>query len=490
MLRNRIVLFPLVFFLVLLLVLPGCIQKKGELTDPEPGQDNEEPEDEEPQDEEPKNEEPQVLALNGTDIRTLQLTPTSHNFMMNKQFISYYIPANVNVLRLTDIFGVDYPLPKPKDLSLPTSEGAAWRGDKLYYLSRPGIDEGPDGYFFYEYSIATHTAAEHKLNFPDSFNPEDSFFVTWDGEVFFVGETGTYKYTLAKKTLKKVAEFNLDWPISFLPIRWHPEKPLLFYFEDNKLLRFDPLSGESTLLYQAAGKISEICWRDSSTLTLLAGHKLEILDENGRLLHSGLIGDGASSLSWVPELGMASYLVPGESGAFQLVVEDLEKKTRYFYRDCGEYIWSSFNKIWTYTEDQETGTANLVLSHIKWEPGQIQKVEIPYFKSWEEDPKVPLNYAQGDFEKIAAQLFTLHMEDLKSQGNITGYTLLRVSFDREELWGFRVWIDYSVQSSDESWQSGNGELGKDGWVNDKTHYVSIYRDGDSYVMGSQWSTSP
>ena len=465
--------------------LSGCVREQPVIPDPGPAIEEPIPKPK------PKPEpEPRVLALEGTDIRTLELIPTSHNFRVNDQFISYYIPANIDVLYLTDIFGTDYPLPKPKDIRMPTTEGAVWRGDKLYYLSRPGIDEGPEGFFLYEYSTATHTATEHKLNFPDSFYPEESFFVTWDGEVFFVGETGTYKYTLANKTLKKVAEFNLDWQISSWSSRWHPEKPLLFYFEGNKLWCFDPQSGKSTVFYQASGAISEFCWRDSRTLTLLRGNQLEILDENGRLLNSHRICEGARSLGWVPERGMASYRVPVGSNAYQLFVEDFENEMLYTYRDCDDYIWSSVNEIWTYSEDQETGTAILVLSRINWEPGQNQKVEIPYFKSREEDPKLPLDYAQGDYEKIAAELFTLHMEDLKSQGSITDFKLLRVVFEQEEQWGFFVCIDYSVQSSDESWQSGNGELGKEGWVNNKSNFINIYRDDDYYVMGSQWSTSP
>ena len=460
--------------------LPGCVREQPVTPDPGPAIEDPEPE-----------PEPRVLVLEGTDIRTLEFKPSSYNFRINKQFISYYIPANIGILRLTDIFGVDYPLPSPKDMKMATMEGAVWRGDKLYFLSRPaGFEEEDDRFVFFEYSTATHTAAEHKLIFPDSFCPEESFFVTWDGEVFFVGETGTYKYTLAKKTLKKVAEFNLDWQISSWSSRWHPEKPLLFYFEDNKLLRFDPQSGESTALYQAAGKISEICWSDFRQLTLLVGNKLEILDENGRLLNSHHICEGARSLGWVPELGMASYMVPVGSDDYRLVIEDFEKGLRYTYRGCVDYIWSSFDQIWTYSEDQETGTAVLVLSHIYWEPSQNQKEEIPYFKSREEDPKLPLNYAQGDFAKIAAELFTLHMEDLKNQGSISDFKLLRVIFEHEEQWGFFVCIDYSVQSSDESWQSGDGELGEDGWVNNKTNFINIYRDEDCYVMGSNWSTSP
>jgi len=463
--------------------LPGCVREQPVTPDPGPAIEDPEPE----PDPEP---ESRVLDLEGTDIRTLELEPTASSISISRQFIYYFIPgAPGNDDHLIDIFGVDYPLPLLKGLDVPIMEGAVWRGEKLYYLSRDGLDQSED-IALYVYDTSSHTAAEHKLIFPDSFRPADSFFVTWDGEVFFVGETGTYKYTLAKKTLKKVAGFNLDWHISSRSSRWHPEKPLFFYFEDNKLLRFDPQSGESTVLYQAAEIISEICWRDSHTLTLLAGNKLEILDENGRLLSSHLICEGARSFGWVPEVGMASYRAPVGSHAYQLVIEDFENKTRYIYRDCDDYIWSSFDEIWTYSEDQETGTANLVLSHINWEPGQNQKEEIPYFKSREEDPKLPLNHAQGDFEKIAADLFTLHMEDLKSQGSITDFILLRVTFEQEEQWGFFVCIDYSVQSSDESWHSGNGELGKDGWVNNKTDYISIYRDEDSYVMGSDWSTSP
>ncbi len=430
------------------------------------------------------------MALEGTDIRTLQLEPTANNIKINCNYISYYLPANTDVLFLKDIFGGDYPLPRPKDMGMPTSEGAVWRDEKLYYLSRPGgLIEEPERIVFYEYSTANHTAGEHLLKFPDSFSPK-CFYVTWEGEVYFVGETATYKYTLTKKSLEKVVEFASDGEIPSWASSWHPEKPLLFYSEGNKLLCFDPLSGKSTLLYQADGEISEFFWGGSDLPTLLIGNRVEILAEDGKFLNSHTISPGAYSLSWVPLSNMVSYLTPAARDALpQLVIEDFEKGLRYSYRGCNSYVWNWQDKIWTYSEDPENGAA-LVLSHIHWEPGKDTEVKIPYFKSREEDPKLPLTYAQGDYEKIAAELFRLRMEEYKRQGSIAQYEISHVIFDSEEYWGFQVMVDYSVQAIDESWQSGNGELGKDGWIYDKCNFICIYRDEDYYVMGSQWSTSP
>ena len=489
MVRNRIILFPLVFFLALLLVLPGCKEKNAEFRTPEPGPENEEPQISEPGEKTESPPKPRVLALDKTDIRTLQLQPTASSIMISRQFIYYLIPgAPGNDDRLIDIFGVDYPLPLLTTLDLPILEGAVWRGGKLYYLSRDGIAESEE-IALYVYDTSTHTVAEHRLNFPDTFRPQ-CFFVTWEGEVFLVGETGTYKYTLADKAMERVAEFTLDWKI-LAQASWHPDNPQLIYSEGKQLMSIDIFSGKSTLLYQAEGEISEFCWSDFGTLTLLIGNRTEILDENGRFLNSHLICEGAYSLGWVPMLDMVSYLVPAESGASShMVIEDFARGLRYTCWDCVGYIWTWASKLWSYSRDPETDATILVYSHIHWQPGQDKEVEIPYFKSREEDPRLPLTYAKGDFGKIAAELFTRHMQDLKSEGSISDFKLHRVTFWQEELWGFQVSIDYSVQSSDDSWQSGNGELGEDGWVNNKSNFINIYRDEDCYVMGSQWSTSP
>lgn len=501
MARNRIILFPLALFLALLLMLPGCKGKNVEPQAPEPGPENEEPqtpepgpEKEDPQTPEPGDKtespsEPRVLALEKTDIRTLQLEPTAGSISINRQFIYYLIPgAPGNGDRLIDIFGVDYPLPLLETVEVPILEGAVWRGGKLYYLSRDGLD-GSEDIALYIYDTSTHTAAEHRLNFPDSFKPS-CFFVTWEGEVFLVGTTGTYKYTLASKAMERVAEYNLSWEI-LARASWHPDELRLIYSEGNKLMSLDILSGQSSLLYQAEGKITEFCWGDFGPLTLLIGNRVEILDENGKFLNSHFIREGAYSLGWVPMLDMVSYLVRDGSGALpKLVIEDFAEGLRYTCWDCDGYIWTWESNLWTYSPDPETDATNLVYSHIHWMPGQDKEVEIPYFKSREEDPKLPLTYAQGNFGKIAAELFTLHMKDLRSQGSISAFKLHGVTFWQEELWGFQVLIDYSVQSSDEDWQSGNGELGKDGWVYDKCNFICIYRDEDNYVMGSNWSTSP
>lgn len=498
--RNRIFLFPLVFFLVLLLILPGC-RKNAEPQVPEPGPEHEEPqtpepdpEKEDPETPEPggKTEsppEPRVLALEKTDIRTLRLEPTAGSISINRQFIYYLIPgAPGNDDRLIDLFGVDYPLPLLDTVEVPILEAAVWKGGNLYYLSRDGINESED-IALYVYDTSSHTAAEHRLNFPDSFDPL-SFFVTWEREVFFVGETGTYKYTLAGKAVERVAEFNLSWEI-LARASWHPYELKLIYSEGNKLMSLDILSGQSTLLYQAEGEITEFCWDDFGPLTVLIGNRVEMLDENGKFLSSHFIREGAYSLGWVPMLDMVSYLVRDGSGALsQFVIEDFAGGLRYTCWDCDGYIWTWESNLWTYSRDPETDDTNLVYSHIHWQPGQDTKVEIPYFKSREEDPKLPLNYAQGDFGKIAAELFTLHMKDLKSQGSISDFKLHGVTFWQEELWGFQVLVDYSVRSTDESWQAGNGDLGKDGWVNNKSNFICIYRDEDYYVMGSLWSTSP
>jgi hypothetical protein len=475
MVRNRVALL-LVFFLVFVLVLPGC--RDGEPVTPEP-----DPEPGLEQDPEPGNL-PEALELEGTDIRTVQLEPTANNIQVSYQYISYYLPANIDLLLLKDIYGKDYTLSKPKGVELPTMEGACWRGRKLYYLSRPGGPVKETGKtYFYEYDTGTHAAVEHKLNFPESFSPE-TFYVTRDGEVYFVGETGAYKYSLGKKTMAMIAEAVFEESIFSGPISWHPREPLLFYCQGNQLMCFDSLEGKSRVVCQASGEIKELFWGDSDLPALLAGN-VEILAADGTLQSRIALPSGAYSLSWVPQGGKISFLTrPDGDELPRLTIQDVKTGKRCLYRSCHSYLWTWDGNIWVYA-DQE----GLVLSRIHWGAG-LDTVPIPYYVSREEDPKLPLAFAQGDFEKIAAELFRLRMEEYKRQGNIAQYKINGVSFDSEDYWGFQAMVEYSVQAIDGDWQSGNGELGEDGWIFNKLNFIRIYRDEDHYVLGNNWTTSP
>jgi hypothetical protein len=110
-----------------------------------------------------------------------------------------------------------------------------------------------------------------------------------------------------------------------------------------------------------------------------------------------------------------------------------------------------------------------------------------------DNPKLPVTHAQGDWVKIAQDLFVMCMESLQGQDTpegITDYTLHRVMFSGEELWGYLVYAEYSVQSDGDYYEAGNGEIGDDGWVNNKVAFIPIYRDQDHFIIASQWSTSP
>lgn len=474
MVRNRPV-FLLVFFLIFVLVLPGC--KNAEPVTPEPS-----PEPEPVSDPGPNNYL-EATALEGTDIRRVQLEPTAYNIQVSYQYISYSLPANADPLLLTDIFGQDYLLPEPKGKALLTMEGAFWRARNLYYLSRP-VDRETCHTYFYKYDTGTHASAEYKLNFPESFSPE-TFYVTFEGEVYFVGERGAYKYSLGKKTMEMIAETVFEESIFSGPISWHPQEPLLFYCNGNQLMSFDPLEGKSKVVYQASGEIEELFWGDSDLPGLLVDN-VEILADDGTLLRRIELPAGAYSLSWVPQGDKISFLTPiGGDGVPQLTIQEVNTGKRYQYRSCNRYLWTWDGKMWAYT-DQD---GSLVLSCIHWRPG-LDTVAIPYYVSREEDPKLPITYAQGDFEKIAAELFRLRMEEYKSQGSIAQYKINRVSFESEEYWGFQALVEYSVQAIDGDWQSGNGDLGEEGWINDKLNFLCIYRDEDNYVLGKNWSTSP
>lgn len=502
--RFGLVLFFLILVAALLLPM-GCSQKTDPPPEPGPGDDGDDPI---PREEEPGALDPtpgqevtppgpvtpppvRVLTLEGAVLRTVTLPPTARKLDINQQYVYYCLPgAPGNGDFLVDLFGNDYPLPHLAALETPLLRGAVWRGSKLYYLSMDALAQVED-IALYEYNTVTHTAAEHKFTFPEPFRP--AFFHVTGDTVFLVGETGTYRYSLREKTLKREVQFELDQE-TLARASWHPREPLLFYAEGSKLFSLDPLSGNNSLRYQAQGKIEEFFWGDYDLPLILVENRVETLADDGKVLSSRAVLAGARALaqvtnpfaSWV----MVSYLAPlQEGGPLQLVVEDYENNKRYLYRNCKSYIWDwSGEKIWTYSEGEEE--ADLTFSYLFWQPEGSKEVEIPYYESREKDPKLPLDYEKGDLVKVAKELFRLRLEEYKRQGSLKKYELNYFSFWGDEPWGFLVAADYSVLPGSGDWVSGNGELAKDGWINNKYNFISVYRDGDSYVLGQNWSTSP
>lgn len=498
--KNRPIVLVIAILLVLLLAAPGCTREKNHEEQP-PG--NEEPQTPTPggkpggEDPPPPSGDTEERVLNITEMRSLKLEPTVHNvsFSSDGRYITYYVASQVEQVCLIDSFGTEYPLPTPEEI-LPSREGAVWREDKLYYLSRyGGWDDEPMGAAFYVYSTKTHRADEHPLSLPDTFYPQ-CFYVTDDEDLLLVGDKGSYKYSLSTKELERLAEFSLSWDI-FPWAVWHPNEPLLTYPEGDQLIVTDVLTGKSTVLYQGKGEIEEICWNDmGDTLAVLVGNRVDTISANGEYRGS-YPGEGAYSLKWVPQSIAFSYLTRADwSSSPKLVIEDLWRELRLSHRGCAGYAWSWPDKLWTFWESSEQDATILALNHIHWSTDTTQ-VNIPYFDeaTGAENPKLPVTHGQGDWETIAEDLFIMLMETLKSESTpeymrITDYTLDKIKFFVEEPWGFRVYAYYSVQSQGDYYEAGNGDIGEDGWVNNKMAFIDIYKDQGYYIMGRDWSTSP
>lgn len=483
-------------FLALLLVLPltGC--SKTPPVEPDPGVNPPVIEPGPPEPTPDPGAEPGPIqtgrerTLEGTDLRVLALEPTAGGFDIYQQYLYYWLPgAPSNGHRLVDFFGGDYPLPHLKTLTAPYLERATWGpGGKLYYLCRDAFDEAED-FALFAYDAATAKAVEHKLSFPQPFRPRQ-FFLTREGEALLVGETGSYLYNLTTKAIEKAADFSLEAEI-LSRASWSPSEPLLYYSQGEQLFSFDPLRGEANLCYSAQGTIKEIFWDRSSYPALLTPGRIEVLSEEGELYKSYAVPADAHSFSWAPDWfaeEKVSYLLPTPQGSPQLIVDDFQEGITYTYRSCTSYLWDweGGTKVWTYSEDGEN--AALTLSWLHW--GQApQAPAIPYYQSRDQDPKLPLDYGE-DLVKIATELFRLRLEEFKKQGSLAKYTIEGVNFWGDDPWGYLAAAKYSVLPQDGDWVSGNGELGEDGWVRHKYNFIEIYRDGDYYVLGSNWATSP
>jgi len=298
-----------------------------------------------------------------------------------------------------------------------------------------------------------------------------------------VGETGSYLFSIATGEMEKVAEFSLA-PDILAKAVWKPHRPLLTYSEGNELKLIDVLSGEESILYEAPGVISEFCWGDFDNIALLIGNRVEKIDgSDGRYLDSITVADGAHSLGWVPLVEMICYLTPSEDSLPTMVIADLENNLRYTYPGCNGYTWIYLNYLWTYRESSEQDTTTLVYSRIQWNSNQAKPGKIP--ESCLDNPRLPDTYAHGNIEKIAGELFAMYLEGLVAEGSITDYVVHSVIFQREELGGFRVSAHYSVQSQDTvAWASGDGELGEDDWINNKSIYIDIFQDGSAFLLGT------
>lgn len=484
--------------LVLLLVVVGCSSTPP--VEPEPGGDlpGEEPGSQEgdPAPEPGKETDPVQAArdrvLAATDLRVLALEPTAGGFSVYQQYLYYWLPgAPSNGHRLVDFFGGDYPLPHLHTLEVPYLEKATWGlGGKLYYLCRDALDEAED-FALFAYDTATGKAVEHRLIFPQPFRPRQ-FFLTQEGEALLVGETGAYLYNLAAKIMKKAADFSLE-PDILARATWYPDEPLLSYSQGDQLYSFDPLRGETTLCYSAQGTIKEIFWDPSGFPALLTPGLVEVLSEEGKLRKSYAVPADAHSLAWVPDWfseEKISYLLPApQEGLPQLIVADFDQGITYTYRSCSRYLWDweGGTKVWTYSEDGKK--AALTLGWLHWDQAP-QAPAIPYYQSREEDPRLPLDYGKGNLLKIATELFRLRLEEFKKQGSLSKYTIEGVDFWGDAPWSYLAAAKYSVLPGDDDWVSGNGELGEDGWVRHKYNFIRIYQDGEYYVLGSNWATSP